>query len=251
MYKIMDVHFMTVIIIIGTIMVPPIYALGTYVFSEASRTKGMQIGIAFLAFGSLMGWVCLSGVPRRLGLIGNLIVPVAWILPSLILYLRRNWFLSQRLSQKWLIGLQVFRVIGSVFLIEVALGNIPATFAYPAGIGDIFVALVALTVLLRFRHMERIPWGAVLIVIVVGVLDFLSAFFFGFFSSETPLQLFFPAVPNTVVGFPTGMIPLFFVPYAIFFHTLSALNYDRYERAADGESRAEQGAPADADKTRR
>lgn len=235
MYEIMDAHVTTVIIIIGTIMVPPIYTLGTYVFSEASRTKGMQIGIAFLAFGSLMGWVCLSGVPRRLGLIGTLIVPVAWILPSLILYLRRNWFLSQRLSQKWLIGLQVFRVIGGVFLIEMALGNIPGIFAYPAGIGDIVVALIALTVLLRFRRMERITGVSVLIVIVAGVLDFLSAFFFGFFSSETPLQLFFPAVPNNVVAFPTGMIPLFLVPYAIFFHTMSALNYARFERAADRE----------------
>ena len=229
MYEVMDAHVMTVMIIIGTMMVPPIYTLGTYVFSEASRIKGMQIGIAFLAFGSLMGWVCLSGVPRRLGLIGNLIVPVAWILPSLILYLCRNWFLSQRLSQKWLIGLQGFRVIGGVFLIEMALGNIPGVFAYPAGIGDIIVAFVALTVLLRYRRVERITGGAVLVVIVVGVLDFLSAFFFGFFSSETPLQLFFPAVPNHVVVFPTGMIPLFLVPYAIFYHTLSALNYLKYE----------------------
>ena len=65
----------------------------------------------------------------------------------------------------------------------------------------------------------------------VGVLDFLSAFFFGFTSSRTPLQLFFPVVPNNVVAFPTGMIPLFLVPYAIFFHTLSALNYARFEKA--------------------
>jgi len=245
MYGIMNAHATTVIIIIGTIMVPPIYTLGTYVFSEASRTKGMQIGIAFLIFGSLMGWVCLSGVPKRLGLIGNLIVPVAWILPSLILYLWRNWFLSQRLSQKWLIGLQVFRAIGGVFLIEMILGNIPGIFAYPAGIGDVVVAFVALTVLLRFRLMENITGGAVFVVIVMGGLDFLSAFFFGFFSSETPLQLFFPAVPNNVVVFPTGMIPLFLVPYAIFFHTLSALNYARYERAANKELKAAQGASAD------
>ena len=99
MYQLMNAHALTVIIIIGTIMVTPIYVLGTYVFSGASRTRGMQIGVAFLVFGSLMFWLCLSDVPRRLGLIGNTIVPLAWILPSLILYLRRDWFLSQRLSQ--------------------------------------------------------------------------------------------------------------------------------------------------------
>jgi hypothetical protein len=188
----------------------------------------MQVGIAFLVFGSLMFWVCLSDTPRRMGFIGNLIVPLAWILPSLILYVRRDWFLDHRLSQKWLIGLQLFRAIGSVFLIENSLGNIPGIFAYPAGIGDLIVALVALTVLFRFWRMNEIPGNTILIVIVVGVIDFLSAFFFGFTSSESPVQLFFPAVPNQVILFPTGMIPLFLVPYAIFFHTLSALNYLRY-----------------------
>lgn len=236
MYLVTNAHAVTVVIIVGAIMVTPIYALATYVFSGASRNKGMQIGISFLIFGSLMFWVCLSDLPRRLGLVGNLIVPAAWILPSLILYLRRDWFLSQELSQKWLIGLQLFRVIGGVFLIEMALGNIPGIFAYPAGVGDITVALVALAVLSRFRGRERIPGGAIFLVIGVGVLDFLSAFFFGFTSSETPVQLFYPAVPNAVVVFPTGMIPLFLVPYAIFFHTLSALNYARYEAGSFGSS---------------
>lgn len=53
--------------------------------------------------------------------------------------------------------------------------------------------------------------------------------------SETPLQLFFPAVPNHVIVFPTGMIPLFLVPYAIFFHVLSALNYSMHEKKGAGE----------------
>jgi hypothetical protein len=230
-YRIMDAHALTVVVIIGTIMVTPIYAFGTYIFSRASRRKGMQIGIAFLIFGSLMFWVCLSDIPKRLGLIGNLIVPLAWFLPSFILYLWRDWFLSRRLSQRWLIGLQLFRVIGGVFLVEMALGNIPGIFAYPAGIGDILVALVALTVLFRYNEAEHIPGSAVFVVLSVGILDFISAFFFGFTSSETPLQLFFPTVPNHVVVFPTGMIPLFLVPYAIFFHTLSALNYIKFDKA--------------------
>jgi hypothetical protein len=72
-----------------------------------------------------------------------------------------------------------------------------------------------------------------MVVIAVRVADLMSAFFFGFFSSQTPLQLFFPAVVNNViVFFPTGLIPLFLVPYAIFFHVLSGLNYVMHEKAA-------------------
>ncbi len=230
MYKMLDAHVLTVIIIVGTIMVTPFYILGVYVFSDASPKKGMQIGSAFLLWGSLMFWVCLSDIPRKLAPLGSLIIPLSWLLPSLILYWKRNWFLSQKLSQNWLIGLQVFRVIGGVFLIEMILGNLPGIFAYPAGLGDILVALVALGVLLAYRKSERIPKAGIFLVIGLGIADFLSAFFFGFTSSAGPLQLFYPAVTNNVGLFPTGMIPLFLVPYAIFFHTLSMLNYLKYER---------------------
>jgi hypothetical protein len=195
----------------------------------------MVTGTAFLLWGGFMCWVCLSGIPLRLGLPGNLIVPAAWILPSAVLLVGRRWFLANALSQQWLVGLQVFRAIGGVFLIEMARGHLPGIFAYPAGVGDILVAVVALAVLLRWRRGPFIPGGAVFLVIGLGVADFLSAFFFGFFSSETPLQLLRPAVANNVLMFPTGMIPLFLVPYAIFFHTLSALNHVRFGKVAAGD----------------
>ncbi len=229
MYKMLDAHVLTVILIVGSIMMVPFYILAVYVFSEASPKKGVQIGSAFLLFGSLMFWVCLSDIRKELAL-GSLIIPLSWLLPSLILYWKRNWFLSQKLSQHWLIGIQLFRVIGGVFLIEMILGHLPGIFAYPAGLGDILVGLVALGVLLAYRKSESIPKAGIFLVIGLGVADFLSAFFFGFTSSEGPFQLFYPAVTNKVGLFPTGMIPLFLVPCAIFFHTLSMLNYLKYER---------------------
>ncbi len=231
MFEILDAHFLSVVIIVGSIMVTPIYMLAVYVFSGASPKKGLQIGIAFLIWGSFMVWVCLGQIPGKLGLAGNLIVPLAWILPSFILYWRKSWFLTQELSQKWLVGLQIFRIIGGVFLIEMVKGHIPGIFAYPAGIGDLIVGALAFGVLLACKKRERIPGPFVLLVIALGIADFLSAFFFGFFSTAGPFQLFFPAIPNRLIIFPTGMIPLFLVPYAIFFHVLSLLNYLKFERS--------------------
>ena len=219
-------------------MVTPFYLFATYVFSGASPRKGGQSGAAVLVWGAFMFWVCLSGTPQKLGLPGNLIVPLAWVLPSLILLWKRNWFLDRKLSQRWLIGLQLFRVIGGVFLIEMTRGNIPGIFAYPAGLGDILVGLVALGVLLVYRQSERISKAAIMLVAAIGVADFLSAFFFGITSSPGPLQIFHPAVTNNLILFPTGMIPLFLVPYAIFFHTLSLLNYWTFERQAASETRS-------------
>jgi hypothetical protein len=229
MYAITDAHPLTVIVIIAAFLVTPIYALATYTFSGASKRKGLRVGAAWLVVGAFMFWVCIADVPRRMGLLGNLIVPVMWITPSLVLFIWRDWFVDRWLCQKWLIGLQLFRAIGGVFLIEMVRGNIPGIFAYPAGVGDLLVALVAAIVLVKYWKAKHIPGGAVALVIVLGVADFLSAFLFGFGSSETPVQLFFPEVPNNVIVFPTGLIPLFLVPYAIFFHVLSGLSYVRHE----------------------
>jgi hypothetical protein len=230
MYAIMDAHAITVLVVIGAFLVTPIYAFATYVFSGASKRKGLRIGAGFLVFGALMFWVCIADLPRRLGLVGNLIVPLVWVVPSLVLYWKRDWFLDRWLCQKWLIGLQVFRAIGGVFLIEMTRANIPPIFAYPAGLGDLAVAAIALAVLIKHWNDKPFPARAVYLVIAAGVLDFMSAFFFGFGSSETPVQLFFPQVANRVIVFPTGLIPLFLVPYAIFFHTLSWLSYRKFQR---------------------
>jgi len=94
MVTMLNAHFLTVFIIVGSIMVTPLYALATYVFSGASPKKGMQIGTVFLIWGAFMFWICLNDVPRRIGLAGNLIVPISWLVPSLILIWQRAWFLS-------------------------------------------------------------------------------------------------------------------------------------------------------------
>ena len=230
-YAIMNATPVTVMVIMAASLVTPIFVFATYVFSGASKRKGFRIGAAWLVFGSFMFWVCIADLPRRLGLAGNLIVPTMWVTPSLILFIWRDWFLDRWLCQKWLIGLQLFRAIGGVFLIEMTRGNIPGIFAYPAGVGDLAVAAVAALVLIKYWDAKRIPGCAVALVIVLGLADFLSAFLFGFGSSETPIQIFYPDVPNDVIVFPTGLIPLFLVPYAIFFHVLSGLSYARHERA--------------------
>ena len=229
MYTLLDSHIVTIVIIVGSIMVTPLYVFATFVFSNASKAKGLILSVAFLLFGAFMFWVCLSNTADKVGAIGQLIVPAAWFLPSLFLYLLKDWILSEPLSQKWLIGLQVFRVIGGVFLIEMVLGNIPGIFAYPAGFGDIAVGLLAGATLLIYKDHARIPTTLIFLVLILGVSDFLSAFFFGFTSSDSSLQLFYPEVENRTLLFPTGMIPLFLVPYAIFFHLLSLLNYLKFE----------------------
>lgn len=227
----LDAHFSTVMIVTAAMLLTPMYLVCTYHFSGASTRKGVVIGAIFLVLGALMTWVCLARIPASMGPLGGLIIPVCWTTPSLLLWFFRDWFLSEPLSQHWLVGLQVWRVIGGVFLIEYTRENIPLVFALPAGVGDMLAGLLAATVLLIYRRREKLPQGAIIAVLVVGVSDFISAFFFGYFSSEGPAQLFFPDIINNTLMYPTGLIPLFLVPYAIFFHTLSLLSLRRQPRS--------------------
>ncbi len=132
----------------------------------------------------------------------------------------RYWILGTGVSQHLLIGLQLIRPVGMVFVLETTRGTIPPIFAHPAGWGDLAVGLTAAYVLYRYRR-QAIPERWVLIVAILGLADFASAFFFGFTTADTPVQLFSHDAPNRVLNYPLGLIPLLLVPYAVVAHILS------------------------------
>ncbi|MEM9066483.1 MAG: hypothetical protein AAGB51_13445 [Planctomycetota bacterium] len=229
-----DAHPITLIVVTAAILVTPIYLFWALTFSGKPTAAAIRLSVAWLVLGALMTWVCLAGVPDGLGAPGQLVVPTLWFVPSLLLVLTpAGRTLAAGLDQRWLVGLQIWRVIGGVFLIEMARGNLAGAFAYPAGIGDVLVGIVALGVLVRYRKAERIPRGAILVVAALGLADFATAFFFGFTTAPEPIQLFGADAPHHVTQYPTGLIPFLLVPYAIFFHTLSLLAL-RAERPAPG-----------------
>ncbi|WP_299739473.1 hypothetical protein [uncultured Roseobacter sp.] len=152
---------------------------------------------------------------------GNPAIPLAYLATAAVMALVfRDYILGDGVPQRLLIALQLFRPIGLVFVLENARGTLPWTFAQPAGWGDLIAGLTALAVLVRYWRQD-IPPHAVVLVAVVGLLDFASAFFFGFTSSASPVQLFAFDNPNRVIEYPLGLIPVFLVPYAVVAHILS------------------------------
>jgi hypothetical protein len=122
----------------------------------------------------------------------------------------------------WLIGLQVYRVFGGIFLVGWARGVIPGIFALPAGIGDLTTGLLALPVAyyLASRNGDAvrsaIAWN------IFGLLDFTIAVGIGLAIAPGPLQLIVPSIPNAGAGlYPTVLIPAFAVPSSILLHVLS------------------------------
>jgi hypothetical protein len=111
------------------------------------------------------------------------------------------------------------RVIGVIWLIALALGELPAAFALPAGLGDIAIGLAAPWVARGLRDgngTRRAFWFN-----VAGIADFVVAFTIGFLAAPGRQQLLHLS-PDTqqisvlpLVLIPTAGVPLLFALHVI------------------------------------
>ncbi|MEM7737888.1 MAG: hypothetical protein AAF267_19085 [Deinococcota bacterium] len=208
------------------------WAFAPWLIFVIMRESGRSLATSWLFFAITAGWAILAWLIVRTerltgaGLFAEALPLIILISAVLITTIFAKVIVGQGLNQRWLIGLQLFRAIGMVFVLEWSRGNLPAIFALPAGWGDLATALVALAVLLIYRR-GAIPKPAIYTVAAVGILDAISAFFFGFLSSPTNLQLFAFDQPNQVAAYPTGLIPYFLITFAVLFHILSLTEAQR------------------------
>jgi hypothetical protein len=118
-----------------------------------------------------------------------------------------------------LIGVQAFRVLGGLFLVQHFRGTLPGLFAWPAGVGDILVGLAAPLVawLVRSGHPSARPvavaWN------VLGIADLLLAVTMGVLTSPGPFHRLALDDPNrTIAAFPNVLVPTFAVPLWLVLH---------------------------------
>jgi hypothetical protein len=166
-------------------------------------------------------------------------IPLAIAIPvvtGLILLTRsqRVATLLATVPPSWLIGIQVFRVFGFVFLVRWAHGQLPGAFALPAGTGDVLVGLLALPVALYVQSGARGGRAAAYAWNVLGITDFVVAVTMGTLTSPGRLQLFALDQPNSVTGDASlVLIPAFFVPLFTILHGLSLCQLKRAARPGD------------------
>jgi hypothetical protein len=126
--------------------------------------------------------------------------------------------------QHWLIGIQVVRLIGAIFLVLYATGHIPGFFAWPAGIGDVLVGVLAPVVAIAYARSPERNSDLVFAWNLFGLLDFVVAISTGFLSSPLPFQLAAFDLPNELITrFPLVLIPVFGVPVCILLHFASLI----------------------------
>jgi len=142
----------------------------------------------------------------------GLMIKVLYSLPSLKI-------LSETIPPQWLIGLQIFRVMGIGFLSFYNLGLIPGEFAIPTAWGDVFIGATAPFVAFAlakgygFAKKLAIGWN------YLGIADLAMAIFLGIVTFPRPFQ-FLPTEPtNLPIGlFPLVVVPCFAVPLSAMIH---------------------------------
>lgn len=209
------------------------FAIWRIVAARASRPARLGLGVALAAWLGLAA--VLAPAPATLAGQGNSYVnplipafALAAFAAVLVGY-RRSPALRAAVasaSVPALIGVQVYRVVGLLFIVLLAQGQLPAYFAEPAGWGDIFVGLTAVPVAVALaRHLPgaralAVAWN------VFGLLDLVVAVGMG-----TGLLARAPAAAAMGV-FPLILIPTFVVPLSVILHVIALARLRRLAPAS-------------------
>jgi hypothetical protein len=144
----------------------------------------------------------------------------------------RNFVLSQDI--RTLTILQSWRVLGFGFLILYSHDVLPGLFAWPAGLGDVAVGLLAPIMVLRLsRDSDFAASGGLIRFHLFGLLDFAVAM--------ATAGLAAGAIPGLITGgltsaamdvWPLNLFPSFFVPIFIILHLTVLFKVRHLRRAA-------------------
>jgi hypothetical protein len=185
------------------------------------------LGGLYAVWFPVMIWLAMDEVFVPSAAEVSLVLPLAILGPPLTLLaalalspaLRR---VAGGLSQEWLVGIQMLRVMGGVFVLVWAGGAIPWEFALPAGLGDVVVGLIAMVALSRLRAGAANAGVWVRRTNIAGLADFAVAVGTGFLSAPGAIQLLALDRPNELINlYPLVLIPVFAVPVFIAVHLLS------------------------------
>ena len=176
---------------------------------------GWFAGTAGLAW--LGAYEGAGGIPTiQFGILVPVLVgAMLWRLPAVMR-------IVDAVPQQWLVGIQLYRVLGFVFVVLWAAGSLPGLFALPAGLGDLAVGLLAPLVALAYARNPAAHAGSVQAWNAAGVADLAIALATGLLTSPSPFQLFAFDAPNALIDkFPLVLIPVFVVPLSILLHIAS------------------------------
>jgi hypothetical protein len=208
-------------------------ALADAAWQAAERTRAFRVSAVVL-----LGWLALAIVLAAMGVYhveGDALPTIQFgIVPPILIGMFLIWRsdtvdrLIDAVPQEWLVGVQLYRALGAIFLILYATGRLPGLFAWPAGVGDIAIGLLALVVGIAYARAPRTSGGLVRAWNLFGILDLGVAVTTGFMTAPSALQPI-QVEPNSdlMTVLPMVLIPIFMVPLSIVLHLASLAKLHR------------------------
>ena len=190
------------------------------------RSTWLSVMIPYTLWMAVAWSAAINGVFRT-GASAFPVLPLAIFLPviigaPLLLLSKRVGQVLDAMPATWLVALQLYRVIGSVFLAAGLSGALPGVFGVPAGIGDTLTGLFAVPAAMALAAGTAEGRTAAIIWNIFGLADFAVAVTLGMITSPGPFQLIIPNVPSIGAGaYPNVLTPAFVVPSSILLHALS------------------------------
>lgn len=200
---------------------------------QPTQQRRMRIGVAvflaaWLSAAFLLAPSPASLVDRNLYFI-NPLIPIFSVLPLVVVLLALAFSASFRatlaaLSLPAIIGVQLYRSVGAIFLVLLAMGQLPGHFALPAGWGDIAIGVSAPLVALALARGARGSKTLAYVWNIVGIVDLVVAVGMGtgllpqFVLSGVHGPL--PAAAAMGV-FPMILVPALAVPVSVMLHGLA------------------------------
>lgn len=189
--------------------------MGKETFGVAQKSKIVGLTVVVWFCGAL--GVSISGILTRVKPpMPQVLIAVLTII-SLIGVFRvlifRAW--ADDVAIRALVAIHLTRFVGIYFLLLARQGTLAASFAVPAGYGDIFVATLAFVLILIAEPTVRWRRGLYLIWNSLGLVDILLVIV-----NAARVGLADPQSMQPLLRFPLSLLPTFLVPVIITSHIL-------------------------------
>jgi hypothetical protein len=236
------------LVLIGVIGIPAITSVMLHGGAvDAMVTRRTAVIVPIVAAYLLAAWIVASGILAGTGVYlrnSGEVAPwfglaagstlIALLLATRIPVMKR--ILADPGTPARLTWPHTFRVVGVSFLIAMALGDLPAVFALPAGLGDIATGLAAPFVARKLArgegHRDAVWFNW------FGIADLVVALSIGLFAGLGPwLLLDFTPSTDALAQLPLAVVPTTAVPLAIALHIVSLGRLRAAAREAAREAR--------------
>ncbi len=208
--------------------------------SAATRIKTAAVVAAwFVILVSLgaLGVFSATGGSRIAAIAAAVLAPIALAIVAAATSPAVRWA-ALGIPPATLVAIHAGRLLGVFFLLLLAAGRLPPTFAHSAGWGDVLVGLTAGPLAWMIQR-RRAGWRrAALVWNTLGALDLVAAVTLGIGSApDSPLRFIFEPGSTVTLGtlpwllVPGFLVPLYFTTHVALFARLARVETQRPSRA--------------------